>query len=122
MPHALFLHSWLTSKKLDKHTIEEKQKLRKLHLLENVIVLTVAAMVNAAIMIMSAAAFSADYSSVQTISDAYMILIPLFGTAAGIVFIITLLSSGISSSVVGTLAGQVIMEGLLGLKVNLWTR
>ncbi len=79
-------------------------------------------MVNAAIMIMSAAAFSNSYSSVETISDAYRILIPLFGTAAGIVFVITLLSSGISSSVVGTLSGQVIMEGLLGLKVNLWLR
>lgn len=122
MPHALFLHSWLTSKKLDNYTLEEKQKVRKLHLAENVIVLTVAGIVNAAIMIMSAAAFSANYSEVQTISDAYMILIPLFGTAAGIVFVITLLASGISSSVVGTLAGQVIMEGLLGLKVNLWLR
>lgn len=122
MPHALFLHSWLTSKKLNEHTIEEKQKLRKLHLIENILVLTIAGIVNAAIMIMSAAAFSNGYSNVETISDAYKILIPLFGAGAGIVFVITLLSSGISSSVVGTLAGQVIMEDLLGLKVNLWLR
>lgn len=122
MPHALFLHSWLTSKKLNEYTIEEKQKLRKLHLIENILVLTIAGIVNAAIMIMSAAAFSNGYSNVETISDAYKILIPLFGAGAGIVFVITLLSSGISSSVVGTLAGQVIMEDLLGLKVNLWLR
>jgi manganese transport protein len=122
MPHALFLHSWLTSKKIHEHTIEEKRKLRKLHLVENIFVLTVAGTVNAAIMIMSAAAFSNGYTGVETISDAYRILIPLFGAGAGTVFVITLLSSGISSSVVGTLAGQVIMEGLLGLKVNLWLR
>jgi len=56
------------------------------------------------------------------ISDAYKTLIPLFGLCAGTVFIITLLASGISSSVVGTLAGQTIMEGLLGMKVNVWLR
>lgn len=122
MPHALFLHSWLTKNKIDTNTIEEKQKLRKFHLMENIIILTIAGLVNAAIMIMSAAAFSSDYSNVATITDAYQILIPLFGAGAGTIFVITLLSSGISSSVVGTLAGQVIMEGLLGLKVNLWLR
>ena len=57
-----------------------------------------------------------------SISDAYKTLLPLFGATAGIVFLLTLLSSGIASSVVGTLAGQAIMEGLLGKKVNLWLR
>ena len=80
-------------------------------------------MVNAAIMIMAAAAaFNSDYSNIASISDAYKTLIPLFGAGAGIAFVITLLSSGISSSVVGTLAGQAVMEGLLGMKVNIWLR
>ena len=79
-------------------------------------------MVNAAILIIAAAAFNAHYSSIASISDAYKTLIPLFGAGAGIIFVITLLSSGISSSVVGTLAGQSIMEGLLGMKVNIWLR
>jgi len=55
-------------------------------------------------------------------SDAYKTLIPLFGAGAGRVFVIMLLSSGSSSSVVGTLAGQTMMEGLLGMKVNIWLR
>jgi len=122
MPHALFLHSWLTKNKLKEKTIQEKRTLRKLHLTENVIVLAIAGMVNAAIMIMAAAAFNPHYSNVASISDAYKTLIPLFGAGAGIAFVITLLSSGISSSVVGTLAGQAVMEGLLGMKVNIWLR
>jgi manganese transport protein len=122
MPHALFVHSWLTKNKIKDKTIQEKRVLRKLHLTENVVILTVAGMVNAAIMIIAASAFNAHYSSISSISDAYKMLIPLFGAGAGIVFVITLLSSGISSSIVGTLAGQSIMEGLLGTKVNIWLR
>jgi manganese transport protein len=122
MPHALFVHSWLTKNKIKDKSIEEKRVLRKLHLTENVVILTVAGMVNAAIMIIAAAAFNAHYSNVASISEAYKTFIPLFGAGAGVVFVITLLSSGISSSVVGTLAGQTIMEGMLGTKVNIWLR
>lgn len=122
MPHALFVHSWLTKNKAKDKSIQQKRILRRLHLTENVVILIIAGMVNAAIMIMAAAAFNAHYSNVASISDAYRTLIPLFGAGAGIVFIITLLASGISSSVVGTLAGQTIMEGLLGMKVNVWLR
>jgi manganese transport protein len=122
MPHALFIHSWLTKNKIKGRSIEEKRSLRKLHLTENVIILVIAGMVNAAIMIMAAAAFSVHYPNIASISDAYKTLIPLFGAGAATVFVITLLSSGISSSVVGTLAGQSVMEGLLGMKVNIWLR
>jgi manganese transport protein len=122
MPHALFVHSWLTKNKAKDKSIQQKRVLRRLHLTENVVILIIAGMVNAAIMIMAAAAFNAHYSNVASIADAYKTLIPLFGAGAGIVFIITLLASGISSSVVGTLAGQTIMEGLLGMKVNVWLR
>ena len=122
MPHALFVHSWLTKNKIKDKSIQEKRTLRKLHLTETVAILTIAGMVNAAIMIIAAAAFNAHFSNIASISDAYKTLIPLFGLGAGTVFIITLLASGISSSVVGTLAGQTIMEGLLGMKVNVWLR
>ncbi|PWU81456.1 MAG: divalent metal cation transporter [Candidatus Nitrosopolaris wilkensis] len=122
MPHALFVHSWFTKNKSKDKSIQEKRVLRKLHLRENVVILVLAGMVNAAIMIMAAAAFNAHYSNIASISDAYKTLIPLFGAGAGIVFVITLLSSGISSSIVGTLAGQAVMEGLLGMRVNIWLR
>ena len=122
MPHALFLHSWLTKNKIKDNSLKEKRELRKLHLTETVAILVIAGMVNAAIMIMAAAAFNTHYSNIASISDAYKTLIPLFGIGAGTVFVLTLLASGISSSVVGTLAGQTIMEGLLGKKFNIWVR
>ena len=124
MPHAIFVHSWLTKNKVssEKITIEEKRQIRKLHLFENIFILTVAGMVNAAIMIMAAAAFYSQGTPISSISEAYKTLVPLFGSGAGIVFLVTLLSSGISSSIIGTLAGQSIMEGLLGMKVNVWIR
>jgi manganese transport protein len=122
MPHALFVHSWLTKNKAQNKSLEERRKIRKLHLLENIVLLTVAGLINAAIMIMAAAAFHSDSPNITSISEAYKTLVPVFGATAGIVFLITLLSSGIASSVTGTLAGQAIMEGLLGRKVNVWLR
>jgi manganese transport protein len=122
MPHALFVHSWLTKNKVQNKSLEERRKIRKLHLIENVVLLTIAGVINAAIMIMAASAFHSDSPNVASISEAYKTLVPVFGATAGIVFLITLLSSGIASSVTGTLAGQAIMEGLLGKKVNVWLR
>jgi manganese transport protein len=122
MPHALFVHSWLTKNKVQQKPLEERRRIRKLHLVENVILLTIAGVVNAAIMIMAATAFHSYNPGVASISEAYKTLVPLFGATAGIIFLLTLLSSGIASSVVGTLAGQAIMEGLIGKKVNLWLR
>lgn len=122
MPHVLFLHSSLTKDKVLGTNLEQKTKFRKYHLTETIIVLTLAAAVNVSIMILSAVAFNPTHSGIETISEAYKILIPLFGIFAATIFIITLLASGIASSVVGTLAGQSIMEGLLGKKVNVWLR
>lgn len=122
MPHALFVHSWLTKNKVQEKPLEERRRIRKLHLVENVVLLTIAGIVNAAIMIMAATAFHSHNPGVASISEAYKTLVPVFGATAGIIFLLTLLSSGIASSVVGTLAGQAIMEGLLGKKVNLWLR
>lgn len=123
MPHALFLHSSLTANKVkDNPPPIVKRRMLTLHKYENIITLTIAGFVNAAIMVMAAAAFHNGHSNVASIEEAYKTLVPLFGAAAGVVFVLTLLSSGISSSVVGTLAGQSIFEGLLGRKVNIWIR
>jgi len=122
MPHALFIHSSLTKDKAKGKALEEKKRMRKFHLIENIALLTIAGIVNASIMIMSAAAFYPHNSDIASISEAYKTLVPLFGTAAGVVFLVTLLSSGIASSVTGTLSGQAIMEGLLGKKINIWIR
>lgn len=124
MPHALFVHSSLTRDRARGKNIAERKTLRKLHLTENIILLTIAGLVNAAIMIMSASAFyQPQYESgIDSVSEAYKTMVPLFGMGAGLVFLVTLLSSGIASSVTGTLAGQAIMEGMLGRKINVWLR
>jgi manganese transport protein len=122
MPHLIFLHSSLTKDRAQGKSLEERRKMRKHHLVETIILLSIAGMINAAIMIMAAVAFYPGNSQIQSISEAYKTLVPLFGVAAGVIFLVTLLSSGIASSVAGTLAGQAIMEGLLGKKVNIWLR
>lgn len=122
MPHVVFLHSFLTKEKAIGKTLDEKKKMRKLHLVETIVLLTIAALVNAAILLMAAVAFYPNNSQIASIAEAYRTLVPLFGASAGIVFLVTLLSSGIASSAAGTLAGQVIMEGFLGRKVNVWLR
>jgi manganese transport protein len=128
MPHALWLHSSLTSTKLTRWGIKEndhapKRKLLGLHLRENVVILAIAGCVNVAILVMAAAAFYGHgYTNIQQISDAFNVLKPLFGPLAAIVFAVTLLASGIASSVVGTLAGQEVMTSLLGVKVNPYLR
>jgi manganese transport protein len=122
MPHALFVHSSLAAKKVQDKPLPEKRKARKLHLYECILLLTIAGSINAAILIAAAASFHPNNPGIASISDAYKILIPLFGIGAGVVFLVTLLSSGISSSVLGTIAGQHIFEGLLGKKTNVWVR
>ncbi len=122
MPHVLFLHSSLTRDKVKGATPEQKIQFRKFHKIETIIVLSIAAVINASIMLMSAVAFNPEHPALESISEAYKILIPVFGIAAANIFLITLLCSGIASSVTGTLAGQAIMEGFLGKKVNVWLR
>ncbi|GIU71891.1 MAG: divalent metal cation transporter MntH [Candidatus Nitrosocaldaceae archaeon] len=121
MPHALYIHSWLTKRRLVKYSIEEKREVLRLHRIENIIMLTIAGLINASIMIMSAAAFYGN-AQVVTIEDAYQTLIPLFGSLAAFVFAITLLISGISSSTLGTITGQAVFEDLLSKKSNPWFR
>lgn len=122
MPHVVFLHSALTKERSLGKTREEKGRIRRFHLAETVIVLTVAGMINAAILIMSAIAFAPAGHGDISITTAYKTLVPVFGIVAGIVFLVTLLTSGLASSVAGTLAGQAIMEGFLGKKFNVWIR
>ena len=120
MPHALAVHSWLTKNKLTTGDNEEKHRLLRYHTIDNVLNLSIAGFVNAAILIMAAAAFGG--SSVGTVEEAYYTLAPLFGVFASVVFGITLLASGISSSMTGVLAGQALMEGLLGRRIHPWLR
>lgn len=123
MPHVLYLHSDLTRNKMKTGSVQEKRELLRFHRIDTVVFLSVASLVNAAILIMAAAAFhEKNLTFATTINIAYHTLRPLFGNAAAYVFVATLLASGLSSSTTGTIAGQSIMEGMLGKKVNPWFR
>ncbi|MBI3027732.1 Nramp family divalent metal transporter [Candidatus Woesearchaeota archaeon] len=122
MPHALFVHSWLIKNKIINSNFGSKFKTLKYHLIDNVVSLTIAACINAAIIIMSAAAFYRAGIEVATLDQAYKTLIPLFGNFAALVFALALLSAGVSSSVTGTLAGQSVMDGLTGFRISVWVR
>ncbi len=122
MPHALFVHSWLIKNKYIESKIQNKEMARKFHLFDNIFSLTIAGFINAAMLIMAAAAFYKLGGGVATLEDAYKTLTPLFGSFAAIVFAVALLSAGISSSITGTLAGQSIMEGLMDFKIPVWVR
>ncbi len=122
MPHAIFLHSGLTQNRAPARTDGERRKLLRFSTWESVIALAVAGAVNMAMVIMAAAAFHAGHADVAEIETAYHSLTPLLGGAAATVFLISLLASGISSSAVGTMAGQMIMQGFVGFRIPIWLR
>jgi manganese transport protein len=133
MPHALFVHSWLTKNKMglsgrkipgvkegeEQFSPEEKHRTLSLHKWETVLMLTIAGVVNVGILLVAIPLFP---NLNLTIAEAVQGLDRIYGPLVGVVFLVTLLSSGLSSSTLGTLAGQVIMEGLIGKHWNIWAR
>ena len=122
MPHAVYLHSGLTQARIPARNESEKQKLVRISNHEVIAALTVAGLVNVAMVVMASAAFHSGHPEVAEIETAYHTLIPLFGGAAAGVFLVSLLASGVSSSTVGTLAGQMIMQGFVGFRIPIWVR
>ncbi len=124
MPHNLYLHSALVQSRAVAESREGKRQAVRMNLVETVIALNAAFFVNAAILIVSAAAFHATgHQNVARIEEAYRLLAPLLGTGlASFFFALALLSSGQSSTITGTLAGQVVMEGFLRFRMQPWLR
>ncbi len=122
MPHAIYLHSGLTQARGGQRNEAGRRRLIRFSNIEVVIALTLAGMVNLAMVMMAAAAFHAGHAEVAEIETAYHTLIPLFGAAAGGVFLVALIASGVSSSAVGTMAGQVIMQGFTRTRIPVWLR
>jgi len=122
MPHAIFLHSSLTAGRMPAHTNAEKRKVLRYSNREVLVALAIAGMVNMAMVAMAARVFYPDHSDVAEIETAYQTLIPLLGLGAATVFMISLLASGFSSSVVGTMAGQSIMQDFVKFRIPLWLR
>ncbi len=123
MPHAIFLHSALTQGRIVVKDPTQLRRLFRYEILDVLIAMVVAGMVNAAMLIMAAATFFRQgMTSVGTIEEAHRTLLPLLGPAASWVFAISLLAAGLSSSAVGTMAGQVIMQGFLHRHIPIWLR
>jgi len=122
MPHALYLHSGLTQQRAPVAGESERRKLLKFSNIEVVLALAAAGLVNMAMIMMASSAFHNGHSDVAEIESAYHTLTPLLGFAAAAVFLVSLIASGISSSVVGTMAGQMIMQGFVQFRIPLWAR
>ncbi len=124
MPHNLYLHSALVQTRKIRNTEPSIKKAIKYNLIDSTIALNAAFFVNAGILILAASVFYFNgQSSVAKIQDAHRLLQPMLGTAAApILFAVALIASGQSSTVTGTLAGQIVMEGYLHLRINPWLR
>ncbi len=123
MPHVIFLHSALTQNRIVVRDPEEQKRLFRFELIDVLIAMSLAGLINGAMLIMAAATFfKHGLTNIASIEEAHRTLEPLLGSAASTIFAISLLASGLSSSTVGTMAGQVIMQGFLRRKIPIWLR
>ena len=122
MPHAIYLHSAMMTNRVKACTEAQRRRLVKFSNIEVVIALSLAGLVNMAMVAMAATMFHQGHSDVGEIETAYHTLLPLMGVVAAGAFMASLLASGLSSSVVGTMAGQVIMQDFVGFRIPMWVR
>jgi manganese transport protein len=124
MPHNLYLHSSIVQSRRYERTPEGKREAIRMANIDSALALMIALFVNAAILIVAAAVFfRSGHFEVAAIQDAYKLLSPLLGvTGASTLFAIALLASGQNSSITGTLAGQVVMEGFIHIHLSPWLR
>ena len=123
MPHVIFLHSALTQDRIVTKHPDQQHKLFRYELIDVFIAMGLAGLINMAMLIMAASTFfNNGLTEIGTIEEAHRTLQPLLGSAASWVFAISLLASGLSSSSVGTMAGQVIMGGFLHRQIPIWVR
>jgi len=123
MPHNLYLHSSIVQTRQYDETTEGKHEAVKFAFIDSTIALSFALFINAAILIVAAATFhTSGHSEVAEIQDAYKLLTPLLGAGASTMFALALLASGQNSTITGTLAGQIVMEGFLNIRIRPWLR
>jgi len=123
MPHVIFLHSSLTQGRIQVKDDHQKRRLLRFEVVDVTIAMGVAGFVNAAILMMSAATFHfSGHNGIASLEAAYLTLQPLLGRAAGWIFAISLLISGLASTTVGTISGQVIMQGFIMRRIPIWIR
>lgn len=123
MPHVIFLHSALTQGRIVVRDPVQMRRLYRYELIDVVLAMGLAGLINGAMLVVAAATFhKSDLQNVRAIEDAYRTLEPLLGRAASVIFAVSLLAAGLSSSAVGTMSGQVIMQGFLNFHIPVWVR
>ena len=123
MPHNLYLHSSIVQTRRYQETSDGKREAVRFAFIDSTIALTFAFFINAAILIIAAATFhTSGHAEVAEIGEAYKLLTPLLGAGASAAFAIALLASGQNSTLTGTLAGQIVMEGFLNIRLRPWLR
>lgn len=123
MPHVVYLHSALTQDRIVPRSEAEARRIFRFTIPEIVLALGLAGLINMSMLYMAASTFYGHgLTNIANIPTAYHTLTPLLGPAASVVFGVSLLASGLSSSAVGTMAGQVIMQGFMGFTIPLWLR
>ncbi|SPJ16047.1 manganese/divalent cation transporter [Syntrophobacter sp. SbD2] len=123
MPHVIFLHSALTQGRIIVKDIDKLKRLFRFEIMDVVIAMTIAGAVNAAMLIMAASTFYVQgLREIGTLEEAYRTLSPILGPASGKIFAIALIAAGLSSSAVGTMSGQVVMQGFVHFRIPLWIR
>jgi manganese transport protein len=123
MPHVIYVHSNLTQGRVVPATEAEARRVFGFEKIDVIIAMGLAGLVNMAMMFMAARVFyDTGHQDVATINSAYETLTPLFGSTAALVFGISMVASGIASSHVGTMAGQVVMQGFVNFRIGIWPR
>jgi manganese transport protein len=123
MPHNLYLHSSIVQTRQYEETFAGRREAVRFAFIDSTIALTFALFINAAILIIAAATFhTTGHTEVAEIQDAFKLLTPLLGAGASVGFALALLASGQNSTLTGTLAGQIVMEGFLNIRLRPWLR
>jgi manganese transport protein len=123
MPHVIYLHSDLTRGRIVPTSDDEARRIVNFNKIDVIVAMSLAGMVNMAMLFMAAKVFHfTGHADVADINSAYKTLTPLLGSASALVFAISLIASGISSSHVGTMAGQVVMQGFVNFRIPIWLR
>jgi len=123
MPHVIYLHSALTQDRLVPETPEDARTLLRYTRLDVIIAMSIAGLINVAMLVMAASTFyEKGLLHVDSLEDAHKTLEPILGGASSALFALALLASGLSSSAVGTLAGQVVMQGFIRRQIPVWVR
>ena len=122
MPHNLYLHSAIVQTRAHDHTPNGLRQAIRHNTLDTIIALSAAFFVNAAILVLAAAVFHQGHKGVEELQEAHTLLKPMLGGAAATAFAVALLASGQSSTITGTLAGQIVMEGFLKIRIAPWLR